>query len=102
MAKNSDSPNPDLEIRCPCCGTMLVVEAGSGEILYEERPRTPGRSWGEAMRAGRVKLSEAETMFEKGIEREKNSDLLLEKKFREAMRRADKSDTPPPRPFDLD
>ncbi|MFQ5744242.1 MAG: hypothetical protein ACE5HV_11720 [Acidobacteriota bacterium] len=92
----------NLELRCPCCSTKLVIERDSGEILYEERPKKAGPSWDEALRVGKEKQAEAEAMFHKGMHRERHADEILEKKFKEALKRADKSDAPPPRPFDFD
>lgn len=92
----------NLEIRCPCCTTRLVVHPGSGEILHQERPKAAARSWEDALRAGRRKQAEAEELFARGMDRERNADSILQKKFEEALKRADKSDTPPPRIFDLD
>jgi hypothetical protein len=80
----------------------MTIDAASGEILHEQRPKKKGLDWDSAMQAGDQKTAEAERLFEKGIDRERNADDLLEKKFREAIKRADKSDAPPPRIFDLD
>lgn len=91
-----------LGIRCPCCRTQLVVDRRTGDILHEERPKKVGRSWEEAVQAGKRKLAEAEALFAEGMERQRRADEILSKKFDEALKRADKSDTPPPRPFDLD
>lgn len=92
----------NIELRCPCCQTKLVIDPNSGEILFEERPKRSGFSWDEAVEAGKKKQAEAEAMFTKGMDRERHADEILEKKFEEALKRADKSDKPPPRPFDLD
>lgn len=91
-----------LEVTCPCCRTKLTIDADSGEILLQERPKTAGLSWDEALAASATNRSEAEKLFDRGLERERNADEILEKKFREALKRADKSDSPPPRIFDLD
>lgn len=91
-----------LEVTCPCCRTKLTLDAASGEILIQERPQRAGLSWDDALSATGKQRSEAEKAFQRGIERERNADELLEKKFQEALKRADKSDAPPPRIFDLD
>jgi len=92
----------NLDVRCPGCTTKLVIDRDSGEILHEERPRKSAPTWEEALETGRRKQAEAEEWFARGMERERNADAILEKKFREALKRADRSDTPPPRIFDLD
>lgn len=91
-----------LELRCPCCSTKMVVDRDSGEILHEERPGRVGPSWEDAVAAGKKAKAEAEALFARGMERERNADAILEKKFQEALKRADKSGAPPPRIFDLD
>ena len=91
-----------LEIRCPCCSTKMVLDAGTGDILHEERPKKAEVTWDHAVTAGKAKQAEAEALFNEGMDRERRADEILEKKFKEALKRADKSDTPPPRIFDLD
>ena len=101
----SDTPSDtidNLELRCPCCSTKLVVDRDTGDILHEERPKKAEGSWDAAVQAGKDKQAEAEAMFAAGMDREARADEILEKKFKEALKRADKSDTPPPRIFDLD
>jgi hypothetical protein len=90
------------EIVCPCCSTKLTVAADTGDILHEERPKKGTVSWEHALQANQSKQAEAEALFAKGMDRERRADEILEKKFKEALKRADKSDTPPPRIFDLD
>lgn len=102
MADSPSQPDPSLEITCPCCRTELTVDPRSGEILLQQRAKTSGLSWDEAVASGSKRKSAAEKLFAKGLDRERNADELLESKFREAVKRADKSDTPPPRIFDLD
>jgi len=90
------------EVICPCCQTKLTLDAGDGTILLQERPKRRGKEWDEVVEAGEAKQEAAERMFQQNMDRERNADEILEKKFREALKRADKSDAPPPRIFDLD
>lgn len=98
---DNGSRNP-LDIQCPCCSTRLTVDGDTGDILHEERPKRSEMSWDHALQAGKSKQAEAEALFNKGMDRERRADDILEKKFKEALKRADKSETPPPRIFDLD
>ena len=95
-------PQDPLELKCPCCSTKLVVDRVTGDILHEERPKKVGASWDQALSAGADKRAAAEAMFDAGMDRQHRADEILEKKFKEALKRADKSDAPPPRIFDLD
>ncbi len=99
--KAADSGN-NIELSCPCCRTKLIVDRDNGEILFEERPKRSVFTWDEALEARESKQQEAEKMFTKGMDRQRNADEILEKKFKEALKRADESDDPPPRIFDLD
>ena len=90
------------EVVCPCCQTKLVLDASDGTILLHERPKQRGKEWDDVVEAGAAKQDAAERRFQQNLEREHNADEILEKKFREALKRADKSDAPPPRIFDLD
>ena len=95
-------PDDPLDLKCPCCSTKLVVDRRTGDILHEERPKRAEVSWEHALSAGKSKQAAAEAMFNDGMDRERRADEILDKKFAEALKRADKSDTPPPRIFDLD
>jgi hypothetical protein len=99
MAGGSNDP---LDVKCPCCSTELTIDRESGDILHEKRPKRGEVSWDHALQAGKQKQAEAEALFNEGMDRERRADDILEKKFKEALKRADKSDTPPPRIFDLD
>jgi hypothetical protein len=36
----------NVQVDCPCCGTKLVVDAATGTILSQERPKAdPGASF---------------------------------------------------------
>jgi hypothetical protein len=93
-----------FDVVCTCCGTKLTVDAESGEILAEERPKVDTeKSFEKAMdkvRGGAKKRADA---FSKAFDRTQNLDDVLTKKFEEAKKKADKDkDEKPHRPFDLD
>ena len=92
----------NIELSCPCCKTNLIIDRDSGEIIYEQRPKRSGYTWDEVLQAREAKQTEAEKMFSQGMDRQRNADEILEKKFKEALKHADDSDDPPPRIFDLD
>ena len=96
MAKN-------LEIICPCCEAMLVIDAVSGEVLLHKAKETKNSTSLEAMVSNlETQKSEAAKRFEKQLESQKDRSRILEEKFKEAMKRADKSDKPLINPLDLD
>jgi len=93
-----------LILTCPCCGTVLHLDPGTGAVLLEERPRKgPVKSFEEAARETASRHEQAKAQLARAIEEEKHKDEIMEKKFREAIKKAEKEDSPaPPRPFDLD
>ena len=96
MAKN-------LEIICPCCEAMLVIDPVAGEVLLHKAKETKNSTSLEAMVSNlETQKSEAAKRFEKQLESQKDRARILEEKFKEAMKRADKSDKPLINPLDLD
>ena len=92
-----------LIVTCPCCSTVLHLDRDTGALLLEERPRKgPVKSLEEAARENAARQDQARAQLAKAMQDEKNRDEIMEKKFKEAMKKAEKDETPPPRPFDLD
>lgn len=93
-----------FHVTCPCCGTQLRIDARTGAILSEERPRKgPIKSFEEAARESAARQKQAKEQLARAMADEKNKEEIMEKKFKEAMKRAEEDDAPPPpRPFDLD
>ena len=92
------------QIECPCCGNKLTVDAASGEILAEERPKVDTEAnFESAMSQVKGGAKKREDAFAKAFDRTKNLDDLLSKKFEEAKKKAKKEpDEKPHRPFDFD
>jgi hypothetical protein len=91
-----------VEVTCPCCETKLVVDPGTGDILSEERPKTPGKSFEDAMGEVRSGSKRRQEAFDKAFDKTKRLDDLLEKKFEEARKKAKDEPGRPRSPFDLD
>jgi hypothetical protein len=92
-----------VEFQCPCCSTRLVIDASSGEILSEERPKKDVQATFEkAMSDVRTGGQRREDAFTKAFDRTKNLDDLLEKKFEEAQKKASKDKSKPKNPFDME
>lgn len=93
----------NLEIHCPCCESLIVVDRGSGEILYHKvRERGPGASIEEMVAKMEAQKSEMAKKFDQGLESQKDRGRILDARFREAMERAEKGGKPPINPMDLD
>ena len=94
----------ELEVQCPCCSAMLVVDTNLKRVVRHEEPSRGDRP--ELSHAERILAEEAarrEALFAKSFESEKNRDDDLAKRFEEAMKQAGKEPvTKPTRDFDLD
>jgi hypothetical protein len=96
-----------LTIACPDCGSELVVDSATGEILSHRKAKQPpagGKTFDALLEGLDQDKARAENIFQREVAAMKDRDRLLEEKFREALRRAeeDPDEGPPRRPFDLD
>jgi hypothetical protein len=101
------SESRKLSLRCPECGSDLVVDASTGEVLSHRRPKQPpagGKDFDSLLQGLDEERERAQSVFEREVAAMKDRDRLLEEKFREAMRRAEEEpdEGPPKRPFDFD
>ncbi len=93
-----------VSIVCPCCETRLVVDAKTGDILSEERPKPkPTKSFEQAVTDVESGSQRREELFAKAFDQTKRLEDLLDKKFQEAREKAKRDKSKKPRtPFDLD
>ena len=92
----------NFEITCPCCESLIVVDRISGEVLFHKEKERKITGSLESMVSGlEAQKSEAAKRFDKQIESQKDRARLLEEKFQEALKRADK-DKPYINPMDID
>jgi hypothetical protein len=92
-----------LELTCPCCEATIVADRITGEILWhKEKVKSAKGSFEEMVSQLESQKAEASKKFEKNLESQKDRARLLEEKFKEALKRADKSDKPMHNPLDLD
>jgi len=82
----------NFEINCPCCDAFIVVDRVSGEVLlHKAKESRTGLSFDAMVSNLETQKSEAEKRFDKQIESQKDRGRILEERFREAMKRAEKS-----------
>jgi len=96
-----------LTLRCPDCGSHLVVDSATGEVLFHQRPDLPpagGKGFEELLEELDQGKARAEDTFAREITAHENRDRLLEDKFRQAVEHAEENpdEGPPPSPFDFD
>ena len=93
----------NVDVTCPCCETRLVVDAATGEILSEERPKVDlAKTFDSAMDEVRGGAERRGDAFTKAFEKTRRLDDLLDKKFEESKKKAAKDDTKPINPLDFD
>lgn len=90
-------------IFCPCCEATIIVDAQTGAVISHEEKAKPVASFDEMLK-GLDKQKEArDQLFSQELSSQKNRERLLEEKFQEAMKRADKDkDKPFINPLDVD
>ncbi len=90
-------------ILCPCCEATITVDAQTGAVISHEEKAKPVASFDEMLK-GLDKQKEARNqLFSQELNSQKDRERLLEEKFQEAMKRADKDkDKPFINPLDVD
>ena len=94
----------ELEIQCPCCNALLVIDTNLGRVISHKEPERGDKP--ELSEAARILADEAkrrEALFEQSFEAEKTRGDALARRFEEALKQAKEEPvTKPMRDFDLD
>ena len=94
----------ELELTCPCCGAVLVVDTNLGRIIAHSTPERDDKP--ELSDAQRILAAEAarrDALFEQSVVAEKTRGDALSRRFEEALKQANTEPvTKPMRDFDLD
>jgi len=105
MAKTKSSSEP-FEVGCPCCNAVLKVDPETRAVISHiaaVKPKT-FNDFEAAAKAMREQEGRKESIFRQAVDAEKNKADVLDKKFKEAMKKAKESpdEGRPLRDFDLD
>src|SRR5688572_11064902 len=96
--------NSEIEVSCPCCNSVLVVDVNLGRVVSHQEPERADKP--ELTQATRILAEQEarrEAIFEQSIASEKGRDDALSRRFEEALKQACKEPiTRPTRDFDLD
>jgi len=95
----------ELEVVCPCCNAILVVDLNLGRVVSHKEPEREDKpDLDAAQRILSEEKARREAAFLQSVEAEKTRGDALSKRFEEALRQArDEPVGPPPkRGFDLD
>jgi hypothetical protein len=94
----------EIEVACPCCQALLVVDVNLGRVVSHKEPDRGNKP--ELSDAQRILAEEAakrEAMFQQSVDSEKSRGDALSRRFEEALRQARQEPiTRPTRDFDLD
>jgi uncharacterized Zn finger protein (UPF0148 family) len=90
-------------IICPCCEATIKVDSSTGTILSHEEKQKPLASFEGLAKDLDKQKQTREQLFAQEMSSMKDRERLLEEKFREAMKRAEKDkDKVYKNPLDLD
>ena len=95
----------ELELPCPCCGAILLIDVNLGRIVSHKEPvREDMPDLDAAQRILADEKARREAAFLQSVEAEKTRGDALSKRFEEALRQArdEPAGPPPKRTFDLD
>lgn len=95
----------EIEITCPCCGALLVVDKNLGRVVSHEEPEREDRpDLDAAQRILAEEKARREAAFQQSVEAEKTRGDALSRRFEEALKQArqEPAGPPPKREFDLD
>jgi len=94
----------ELELTCPCCNAVLIVDTNLGRIVSHQAPERGDKP--ELSDAQKILAAEAarrEALFEQSFQNEKTRGDALSKRFEEALKEAEKEPVSRPmRGFDYD
>jgi hypothetical protein len=90
-------------IICPCCEATVIVDAETGAILSHEEKQKPLGSFEDMKKDLEKQKQTREQIFAQEMSSMKDRERLLEEKFKEAMKRAEKDkDKVYRNPLDMD
>jgi hypothetical protein len=90
-------------IICPCCEAAMTIDAQTGAIISHQDKARPLASFDEMVKGLDKQKQAREQIFSQELNSMKDRDRILEEKFQDAMKRADKDKNKPYRnPLDLD
>jgi hypothetical protein len=94
----------ELEVTCPCCNSVLVIDTNLGRIVsHREVDRGDKPELDDAARILAAEAARREALFQQSVESERTRGDALSRRFEEALKQASKEPvTKPTRDFDLD
>jgi hypothetical protein len=100
----SEEAKQTIELICPCCQAKLTIDAALGAVLHHELPPKAASVIDLKAAAEELKgeASRREARFKESMEAEREKAKLLERKFKELLKKAkDEPISKPTRDIDL-
>jgi len=92
-----------VDVLCPCCESKLKIDPETGAVVWMEKKKEPAKSFDDLLGRVHSQRSVLDEKFARSVAQTRNAKDILEKKFEEARKRAEKDPTGrPPNPFDND
>lgn len=92
-----------LDVTCPCCEALLKVDPETGSVVWADRKKAPPKDLDDLVHRVEAQRSVLDQKFARSVQQTKRQGELLEKKFEEARKRAEREpNAKPPHPFDND
>jgi hypothetical protein len=94
----------ELELTCPCCNAVLVVDINLGRIIsHRDVERGDKPELNDAARILAAEAARREALFQQSVESERTRGDALSRRFEEALKQASQEPvSKPTRDFDLD
>ncbi|MGH9900228.1 MAG: 2-nitropropane dioxygenase [Pyrinomonadaceae bacterium] len=90
-------------IICPCCEATLIIDAQTGALISHQEKTKPLASFEEMAKDLERQKQTRNQVFAQELGSLKDRERLLDEKFRDAMKRAEKDkDKPYKNPLDYD
>jgi hypothetical protein len=90
-------------IICPCCESKLTIDVQTGALISHDEKTKPLASFDEMVKGLDKQKQVREQIFAQELSSMKDRDRILEEKFQDAMKRAEKEKGKPYlNPLDLD
>ena len=90
-------------IICPCCDATMTIDSQTGAVISHEEKTRPLASFEDMVKGLDKQKQVREQIFSQELSSMKDRERLLEEKFQEAMKRAEKDkDKPYRNPMDMD
>jgi hypothetical protein len=94
----------EIEVTCPCCRAVLVVDTNLRRVISHVEPESGDKpEFSDAQRILAEAQARREALFEQSVQAEKTKGDALSRRFEEALKQAQQEPiTKPVRDFDLD